>query len=176
MGADAPTDDELTRRVTRGDERAFRTLVERHATALHRLVARLVGESDADDVTQETFTKAFVALRSGRYARREKLAAWLRRIAVRTALDALRSRRRRRLREEHVGAQTTPEVGTARVALRELDMVLAGLPAPQRTALVLKQIEGWSTKEIAKAMGCSVGAVEQRLVRARAALREARDE
>ncbi len=64
----------------------------------------------------------------------------------------------------------------SRVALRELADLLDGLPAEQRAALVLKAVEGLTTPEIASILSCSEGAVEQRLVRARAALRERRKE
>jgi len=62
------------------------------------------------------------------------------------------------------------------LALSELDDWLALLPADQRAALVLQSIEGLNNTEIAQVMGVSEGAVEQRLVRARAALRQRRQQ
>lgn len=171
-------DDELAARIARGDHAAFRVLVDRHGASLYRLAARLVGEAEADDVVQRALTKAYVALCAGRYDESGQLAPWLARVAARVALDELRSAKRRRAREAVSGltARQSPERGTARVALRELAALLDRLPATQRVALVLKQVEGSSTREIAAAMGCSEGAVEQRLVRARAALRASLDE
>ena len=60
----------------------------------------------------------------------------------------------------------------ARLALRELDRWLGELPAEQRTVLVLRFVEGLTSAEVAEILGCSEGAVEQRLVRARASLRQ----
>ncbi|MFK8004212.1 MAG: RNA polymerase sigma factor [Polyangiales bacterium] len=168
-------EDELVRAISDGDRVAFQRLVERFGPALYRAACRLVGEGEADDVVQEGLTKAYIALRDGRFTKREggTLEAWLKRIVVRTALDSLRARKRRRVRE--VAHETcTPEVASARLALRELEVLLDALPSSQRVALVLKEVEGMSVREIAAAMDCSEGAVEQRLVRGRAALRARR--
>src|SRR5262249_21130164 len=100
--------------------------------------------------------------------RRAGIETWINRIVANTALDALRARRRRRQR-------TAPDDGRepavddegrldARAALRELEGYLADLPPDQRAAMVLKEIEELTSNEVAEVMGCSVGAVEQRLV------------
>lgn len=167
-----PTDEALARAVRAGDSKAFRSIVERHGVALHRAAWRLVGEGEADDVVQESLTKAYVALCEGRFTPRgHGLGPWLRQIVVRTAHDALRARSRRRGREVRVSSHTE-EVASTRLAMRDLARRLDALPPAQSTALILKELEGMSTVEIASAMRCSVGAVEQRLVRARAALRK----
>jgi RNA polymerase sigma-70 factor (ECF subfamily) len=93
-------------------------------------------------------------------------------------MDALRGRSRRRtapneLRDIALAGAPSAE---ARVALAELDDWLAALPAEQRTAVTLKALEGMTSPEIADMMGSTEGAVEQLLVRARAALRRRRTE
>ncbi|WP_441289935.1 RNA polymerase sigma factor [Sorangium sp. KYC3313] len=162
-------------RVARGDDAAFRQIVEHTRAPMYRLAARLVGDlAEAEDALQEAFVDAYRALREGRYDGRSKVETWLYRIVTNACLDALR--RRRDTPREAREASTEPRFdglvsAEARVALRELDALLAALPPQERAALVLVAVEGLPAKEAAAALGCSEGAVEQRLVRARAALR-----
>lgn len=130
--------------------------------------------ADGEDVMQEAYVKAYRGLIEGRFDGRAQLGTWLRRIAVNTAIDAMRTRARAPkpsdeaadlLSDEGASAETT-------LALREISDWLGDLPSEQRAALVLKAIEGHTSAEVAEILGCSEGAVEQRLVRARATLRE----
>lgn len=159
-------------RVADGDDAAFREIVERTRAPMYRLAARLVGDlAEAEDALQEAFVDAFRALRERRYDGRSKVETWLYRIVTNACLDALRRRRetsQEEPREPRFDGLVTAE---ARVALGELDSLLADLPPQERAALVLVAVEGLSAKEAATALSCSEGAVEQRLVRARAALR-----
>lgn len=153
----------------------FRAVVEETAPALFRLAARITGSlEEAEDVLQDSYMKAWDALENGRFEGRAQLRTWLYRIVANGALDALRSRRRRgRLAAAAMEEPTAAGASAEAVrALRELAVWLEELPAEQRTALVLKELEGLTGSEIAEVLGCSEGAVEQRLVRARAALRE----
>lgn len=117
--------------------------------------------------------KAYKSLTRGQFDHRSAVDTWLYRIVSNAAIDALRSRARR-----PVPTDTMPE-GTwngtssaeARLALRELDDWLSELPGDQRAAVILKSIEGMTSAEIATILECSEGAVEQKLVRARASLR-----
>jgi RNA polymerase sigma-70 factor (ECF subfamily) len=178
-GADAPaalTDSALAtlaQRVASGDASAFHSIVERSQHELVRLAARLLGNlADAEDVVQEGYVKAYRALTRGQFDARSSVRTWLYSIVTRTAIDSLRSGRRRRALAEGA-ADRMPEGPVSpenHLALMELAAVLDRLPPDQRTALVLKSIEGRSSREIGEILGCSEGAVEQRLVRARAAL------
>lgn len=132
--------------------------------------------ADAEDVVQEAYVKAYRSIISGQFDGRARVDTWLHRIVVNAAIDARRSRARR-----PVPSDTLTEVGwdggssaEARVALAELSDMLGALPADQRAALVLKSIEGRTSAETAEILGATEGAVEQLLVRARAALREKR--
>ncbi len=144
---------------------------------MYRLAARLVGDlAEAEDALQEAYVDAYRALAEGRWDGRSKVETWLYRIVTNASLDALRRRReiaRDAPREPRFDGQVTAE---ARIALRELDVLLEDLSPPDRAALVLVAVEGLSAKEAALALDCSEGAVEQRLVRARAALRARTDE
>jgi RNA polymerase sigma-70 factor, ECF subfamily len=165
------------RRAAAGDPAAFAEIVVATTPRLHRLAARILAdENEAEDVLQEAYLRAFDALGAGRFDGRSGAYTWLYRVVANAAVDALRSRRRRARRIDPEGEIDAPvdDEGrlAARAALREIEALLGDLPADQRAAMVLKEIEGLSSNEVAAVMDCSVGAVEQRLVRARAALRQ----
>ena len=166
-------------RVLSGDHSAFQQIVDATSQRLVRLGARIVGnQADAEDVVQEAYVKAYKALTSGDFERRSSTNTWLYRIVVNGAIDARRSRTRR---AEASDEQFDPgwdgaALAEARVALSELDEWLESLPTDQRAALVLQSMEGLNNTEIAQVMGVSEGAVEQRLVRARATLRHRREQ
>jgi RNA polymerase sigma-70 factor (ECF subfamily) len=166
--------EQFAARVSRGDTDAFREIVEATSVRLVRVAARILGDSgEAEDVVQEAYVKAYRSLVEGRFDQRSSVPTWLHRIVANGAIDALRSRGRRALPLEQLPEGRWDGVGTseAHLALRELDDWLSDLPAEQRVALVLKSVEGLETTEIAAILGVSEGAVEQKLVRARAALR-----
>jgi RNA polymerase sigma-70 factor (ECF subfamily) len=162
-------------RVATGDSAAFQIIVSGTSDRLVRLAARLMGNvSDAEDVVQEAYLKAYRALTASEFDARSSVTTWLYSIVTRSAIDALRSnKRRKRTASEALPEPAFDGLGQAeaRLAVAELGTLLEGLPADQRAALVLKSVEGLSTPEIARILECSEGAVEQRLVRARAALR-----
>lgn len=165
----------LAARVEKGDLAAFRGIVDHTRAPLYRLAARLSGDlAEAEDALQEAYVDAFRALREGRWDGRSKVETWLYRIVTNASIDALRKRREsgreaREPREPRFDGEVAAE---ARVALRELDAMLADIAPQDRAALVLTAVEGLSAKAAADALGCSEGALEQRLVRARAALRD----
>ena len=156
------------------DDDAFRAWVEQTHAASLRLARRIVGDdTDAADVVQESYVRAYSALRGGQFRSGEtELTPWLRRIVTRAGLDALRARRRLREdgdeRLDQVPATTAPDAAVDRPAL---ERALLDLPAEQRTAFVLRELEGYSLKETAEQLGCTVGAVEQRVLRAWAGLK-----
>jgi RNA polymerase sigma-70 factor, ECF subfamily len=166
-------------RVLSGDRSAFQTIVDATSQKLVRLGARIMGnQADAEDVVQEAYVKAYRALTAGEFDRRSSTNTWLYRIVVNGAIDAKRSRKRR---AEASDEQIDPgwdgaARAEARIALSELDDWLGALPPDQRAALVLQSMEGLNNQEIAQIMGVSEGAVEQRLVRARTALRQKREQ
>ncbi|HET7541962.1 MAG TPA: RNA polymerase sigma factor [Polyangiaceae bacterium] len=166
-------------RVLSGDRSAFQQIVDLTSQKLVRLGARIMGnQADAEDVVQEAYVKAYRALSAGEFDRRSSTNTWLYRIVVNGAIDEKRSRKRR---AEASDEQVDPgwdgsARAEARLALAELDDWLQALPPDQRAALVLQSMEGLNNSEIAQVMGVSEGAVEQRLVRARATLRQKREQ
>jgi RNA polymerase sigma-70 factor (ECF subfamily) len=171
------------RPATLGDDpsgdQSFASIVEATAPRMLRLAARLLGDlAEAEDVVQESYVNMYRALSERRFDGRSSLETWIYRVVTNRAIDVLRARQARTrgeglgAREPSAGVVATPE---ARLALRELAAWLDQLPAEQRAALVLKEIEGLNTAEVAAVLGCSEGAVEQRLVRARQALRHRRE-
>lgn len=172
----------LAARVANGDDAAFRGIVDHTRGPLYRLAARLCGDlGEAEDALQEAYVHAYRALREGRYDGRSKVETWLYRIVTNAGIDALRRRKEQRAPEAREAREPRFDglvAAEARVALRELDAMMDDVAPQDRAALVLVAVEGLSAKAAGEALGCSEGAVEQRLVRARAALRsrQAREE
>ena len=165
-------------RVCSGDASAFQEVIRATRKQLYRVAARLLGDlEEAEDVLQESYVRAYNELGLGRFKARSTTQTWLYRIVINCSLDWLRARRRREARYEvPVSIERHNSQLEARMALRELSSWLADLPLRQRTAVVLKELEGLSIQEISQLMDCTVGAVEQYIVRARAALRARRED
>jgi RNA polymerase sigma-70 factor (ECF subfamily) len=165
---------EAARRVRSGDAAAFQRIVDATSARLVRLAARMLGNVvDAEDVVQEAYVKAYRALMSDEFDGRANVSTWLYRIVTNQAIDAMRSRARRP-KPTDTADESLSDLASAEqtLALTELSDWMRELPPDQRAALVLKAVEGMTSPEIAEILQCSEGAVEQRLVRARAALRK----
>lgn len=162
--------DEAARRAARGDARAFRVLVEATTARLYRLALRMTADpDDARDVLQDAYVRAHGALEAGHFKGESHVETWLYRIVLNTALNHRRGRSRRaRLSQPDRAAPPSPETTTE---VAKVMALVRELPPDQRAALVLKELEGHSAAEIGVIVGCSEGAVEQRLLRAREALR-----
>jgi RNA polymerase sigma-70 factor (ECF subfamily) len=152
-----------------GDPLAAAALVRATQTDVWRLCAALGDRDSADDLTQETYLRAFGSLH--RFEGRSSLRTWLLAIARRVCADALRARRRRpslvRLDPADV------EVGDGADRIGESAAVgdlLARLDADRREAFVLTQVVGLSYAEAAEVSGCPVGTIRSRVARARADL------
>ena len=175
-------DDELIQRAKNGDSAAQIDLVRLHRERVVRIVNRYARDSsDAEDLAQEVFVKAFQSL--NQFAGRAPFEAWLSRIAVHTCYDALGKRRRRpELRFADLGEAQQywvenvedPNHSTESLEAQELvRMVLETLPAEARMVLTLLEIEDRSVKEVAALTGWSVALVKVRAFRARALMRKA---
>jgi RNA polymerase sigma factor (sigma-70 family) len=167
----AQPDRRLVDLVRDGYDAAFEEIVRRYRRPLDRFAAAIVG-GRSEDVTQDAFSKALLALR-GSEAEIE-LRPWLYRIVRNTALNDLRDRAPAavELAETLPGGRSAAAEVEAREELRDLMRRLGALPEPQRAALVMRELEGLSHEEIAAALGVSGGAARQAIFRARAALRE----
>jgi RNA polymerase sigma-70 factor (ECF subfamily) len=165
---------EAVERVRSGDTTAFQRIVDGTSEKLVRLAARMLGNVvDAEDVVQEAYVKAYRALTTGEFDGRANVSTWLYRIVTNQAIDAMRGRARRP-KPTDTADESTSDLASAeqKLALAELSDWMSELPPDQRATLVLKAVEGMTSPEIAEVLQCSEGAVEQRLVRARAALRK----
>jgi len=173
--ADERSDDELVEAVRCGDPRAFECIVERHRASVVRLAGRFFHQRvDLEDVLQDTFVEAWINLGSYHPRKDGSFAAWCRRVAVHTCLDALRRVRRRREEPQadpEGGAAGAPAVESA-VVTRDLAVkLLRRLPPEDRLVLVLEELEGASLREIAELTGWSLPKVKVRAHRARCRLR-----
>jgi RNA polymerase sigma factor (sigma-70 family) len=167
----AQPDRRLVDLVRDGYDAAFEEIVRRYRRPLDRFAAAIVG-GRSEDVTQDAFSKALLALR-GSEAEIE-LRPWLYRIVRNTALNDLRDHEpaTAELSEALPGARSAAVEVEAREELRDLMERLRALPETQRAALVMRELEGLSHEEIAAALGVSGGAARQAIFRARATLRE----
>jgi RNA polymerase sigma factor (sigma-70 family) len=167
----AQPDRRLVDLVRDGYDAAFEEIVRRYRRPLDRFAAAIVG-GRSEDVTQDAFSKALLALRGS--ATEIELRPWLYRIVRNTALNDLRDRGPavEELDEAVPGARSAAAVAESRQELRDLMERLQALPEPQRAALVMRELEGLSHEEIATALGVSGGAARQAIFRARAALRD----
>lgn len=167
----AQPDRRLVDLVRDGYDAAFEEIVRRYRRPLDRFAAAIVG-GGSEDVTQDAFSKALLALR-GSEAEIE-LRPWLYRIVRNTALNDLRDRPpdAAELSNAMPGGRSAAGEAEAREEIRDLMDRLGALPEPQRAALVMRELEGLSHEEIAAALGVSGGAARQAIHRARTALRE----
>jgi RNA polymerase sigma factor (sigma-70 family) len=165
-------DRRLVALVREGYETAFEEIVRRYGRPLSRYAASIVG-GRCDDVLQDAFSKALPALR--RDDAEIDLRPWLFRIVRNTALNDLRDRppAPEALAESLVGGGGDPsEELERREELADLMRRLQALPEAQRAAIVMRELEGLSHEEIARALGVSGGAARQAIHRARRALRD----
>ena len=171
------SDEALALRIAAGDQRALREIVRRHGGRLRALANGFTsGGAEADDIVQETFLSFWKAA-SRWQPGGPPLGAYLTRIAVNRAIDRDRRRRVRRFFgiEDAAGVADPEPAADDRLAgkhqLAAVTGYIAALPARQRAAILLAAESERSNAEIGAAMGLSVGAVEQLLVRARRTLR-----
>jgi RNA polymerase sigma factor (sigma-70 family) len=165
------SDERLVELARRGSEPAFEAIVERYRGPLGRYCRGLVAPSRVDDILQHTFLSAYRTVRSD--GRDLTLKPWLYRVAHNAALDALRRDARgfEQLDESYDGVERPDQALERKESLRALIAGLSGLPQRQRAALVLRELEGRSYKEIERELALNGGSLRQLLYRARSNLR-----
>lgn len=183
--APQPGDPELMNRVKRGDREAFTELVDRHKNGLLGFLTAMTRDRDrAEELAQDTFVRLYESAR--RYEERGQFVPYLFRIATNLVRSEERKKRRRdaltRLfawngngqgRGRGHGLVESPQAACLREELRaRLNEALASLPIRYRSPLVLREMEGWSYRDIARALACEEGTVKSRIHRGRARLRE----
>jgi len=178
----------LVRQAQAGDVRAFEELVTLYQDKVYNLSYYLAGNyTDAQDLAQEVFVKAYTSL--GSFRQDADLGTWLHRITVNLWLNIRRRQKNSRVFSLDDPVQTGEGEITRTVAavdpagdpvevleIQELQervqKALLSLPEEFRTVLVLREMEDYSYDDIAEAMQCSLGTVKSRLNRARQALKE----
>jgi RNA polymerase sigma factor (sigma-70 family) len=163
-------DRRLVTLVREGYETAFEEIVRRYRRPLDRFAASFVA-GRSEDVTQDAFSKALLALRGSKAE--IELRPWLYRIVRNTALNDLRDRApsTEELGEAIAGGRSAAAEAEGREEMTELMDRLRALPEPQRAAIVMRELEGLSHEEIAASLGLSGGAARQVIYRARQTLR-----
>lgn len=182
---DADNDSELVKQVQSGSKKAFDLLVLKYQHRIIKLVMRYVRDrTDAEDVAQEAFLKAYRALPNFRGD--SAFYTWMYRIAINTAKNHLVAAGRRPMEvdlENEDGEAldlaelqkdvATPENLLLTDEIREtVRRTVAALPEDLRVAITLREAEGMSYDEIAHAMDCPIGTVRSRIFRAREAVDE----
>jgi RNA polymerase sigma-70 factor (ECF subfamily) len=179
-----PDEEALLERAAQGDLAAFNLLVEHYQTTVYNLCLRMLSApQSAEDATQEAFISAYRYLSSFRGG---SFRSWLYRIATNACYDELRRWKVRRASSldaegeedgahaEAVSGEPTPDQVAEQTELRDaIQSALSALPADQRAAIVLCDIQGLEYDEIARVMRCSLGTVKSRISRARMKLRAA---
>ena len=174
----------LIQRCASGDDSAFTELVAEHQRMVVQLAMNLLGDRDeAMDLSQDVFIRVFRTI--GQFRGQSALRTWIYRIAVNQARNRHRFWRRRRRGDQvsldaHIEAhgdfRCGVECGPDRILAQKelavrLQAALDALPFDQRTAIILREVDGLSYDEIAFSLGVAVGTVKSRLTRARQTLR-----
>ena len=166
--ADTRDDAALLRAHAAGDPDAFAELVRRHRDRLWAVALRTVGDrEEAADALQDALLSAYRA--ADRFRGDSAVTTWLHRIVVNACLDRMRRRQSRPtvpLPETDVTPAPASDRDTA-IVVRE---ALATLPAEQRAALVLVDVQGYAVAEAAQILGVAEGTIKSRCARGRARL------
>lgn len=182
--ASGASDEVLVERSQGGDREAFEELVRRHAERLYAVVVRFVADGDeAQEVTQEAFLRAWRSI--GRFRGQSQFFTWLYRIGINEA-------KRRAGRRPPAGLVSSsdeeampeapdwseaPQRRLEQADLRQaLERAVRQLPMRYRAAVILRDVEGLSTREAAEVMDLSEAAFKSRLHRARLAVRRSLDD
>jgi len=175
----------LIARCAAGDETACAELVAAHQRMVYGLGFTLLGNhDDALDLSQEVFLRVFRTL--GRFRGQSALRTWIYRIVVNQARNRQRWWRRRHRAEQVSLDEYLQKFGdlesrhevlpdrllASKEAAAKIWQALDRLPFDQRTALILREVEGLRYEEIAYSLDVALGTVKSRLTRARQALRE----
>lgn len=175
----------LVERCVAGDERASAEVVDEHQRMVYQLAVHLLGDhNEALDLSQEVFLRVFRTL--DRFRGQSSLKTWIYRIVINQARNRLRWWRRRHRSDQvsldehvrdHGELPSTSTISAPDRVLRQkelasrLQVALDGLPFDQKTAIILREVEGLSYDEIAFSLGVALGTVRSRLARARETLR-----
>ena len=177
---------ELIKKAKKGDIAAFEELVRLHEKKVYTIAYKYMGNyEDAGDITQETFIKAYQVIET--FRGEASFGTWVYRIAANKALDELRKRKKFQITsleeeieleagsvsKEIAGEDATPEEYYLQQETGEyLQQLLNEMREEYKVVIIMREVEGRTYEEIAKALDCSLGTVKSRLSRARNHLKE----
>lgn len=188
LGNAMVADTALVQRAQADDRAAFNEIVLRYKSKVYNFIHRMIPSmQDAEDLTQETFVRAYLSIRS--FQSRASLNTWLFRIATNLCIDYSRKNKKNQGLvvslsndsddEENEAEREIPDQAfdPQRLLLNkelghQLEKALRDLPEKLRTVVLLYDIEGLPYEEIAAIAGCPLGTVKSRLFNARSALRD----
>jgi RNA polymerase sigma-70 factor (ECF subfamily) len=184
MTTKATTDRELVDRAREGDAKAFGELVKKHQQRIHRLAIHMLRDrAEAEDVTQETFIRAYQAL--ARFDGRSEPYTWFYRITINLSLNRIRSRKARKTthdtddpRLDGMLVDNKPSTADPGAQAQRTEMYNAltqgidGLSDTLRTTLILVCIDGRSHEDVAQILGAPEGTIAWRVHEARRKLKE----
>lgn len=170
---------EIIQKIQKGDKDAFRLLVEKYQQQAFRLAFRMLGdEDDARDVVQDSFIKIWEKFNT--YNDKEKFSSWMYRIVSNTAIDNIRSQKRRPAisLENFIPETLATAEGSIDIVLENREagklirLITAGLPEKQQLIFSLRDLQGLSQKEVQEICGMAETAIKSNLYHARKAIRE----
>ena len=156
--------------AAQGDMYAFERLYREHSARVHTLARRMVGNEEADEVTQDVFVRAWQRL--GTFGGRSAFGTWLHRLAVNVMLSHRKTLaiRRGRFTEDTVIDTLASRAPAPELAM-DFEAAIGTLPEGARRVFVLHDVEGYKHEEITRLLGISIGTSKSQLHRARMLLR-----
>jgi len=176
----------LLEKSRKGDVEAFERLIEVYQKRVFNIALRMIGNyDDASDLAQEVFIRVYKAINN--FKEQSSFSTWIYRITTNVCLDELRKRKNKKIvsLDEYIkyddsemkrqieSDEPSPEVLTERIEVQKIvSNAINMLSGEHRTAIVLRDIQGFSYEEIAGILKCPEGTVKSRINRARQALKE----
>ena len=162
------TDEMLVREYAEGNNDAFDTLLRRHQDRIYSYILRVIKNEDvANDIFQETFVKAIMTIRQGRYTENGKVPAWISRIAHNLIIDYYRQEKSENLQSvdltevdilnrRDLCEETIEDVIITDQIFADVKYLIEELPDLQKEVLKMRYYQGLSFKEIAELTGVSI--------------------
>lgn len=162
------TDEQLVKAYAQGNNEAFDVLLKRHQKRVFNYILRIIKNEDAaNDIFQETFVKAIVTLRQGRYTESGKFPAWISRIAHNLIIDYFRQEKSENLQSsdledvdvlnrKELCEETIEDILVSRQINEDVKYLISELPPLQREVLTMRYYQNLSFKEIAEITNVSI--------------------
>lgn len=162
------TDEQLVKAYAQGNNEAFDVLLKRHQQRVFNYILRIIKNEDAaNDIFQETFVKAIVTLRQGRYTESGKFPAWISRIAHNLIIDYFRQKKSENLQSsdledvdvlnrKELCEETIEDILVSRQINEDVKYLISELPPLQREVLTMRYYQNLSFKEIAEITNVSI--------------------